>query len=72
MLSETFRYVSLEVQARGARRVELGEPVGCTVLEYDTPLVALVAPNGYKGVRPASASVEDKGMIHKEDRIWQS
>ena len=43
----------------------------CTVLEYDTPLTALVAPNGYKGTRPASASVEDKGMIHKEDRIWQ-
>ena len=31
----------------------------CTVMQYDTPLAVLVAPNGYKGTRPASTSVED-------------
>ena len=44
--------------------------LGCTVSKYDTPLAALVAPNGYKGTRPASASVEDKGMIDTEERTW--
>ena len=45
-----------------SNRVSRATIPGCTVLEYDTPLAALLAPNGYK----------DKGMIHKEDRIWQS
>ena len=39
---------------------------GCTVWEYDTPPAAFVAPNGYKGTRPASASVEHNGIIHTE------
>ena len=43
---------------------------GCTVWEYDTPPAAFVAPNGYKGRRPASASEEDTGMIHMEVGLW--
>ena len=46
--------------------------LGCTVSKYDAPLAALVAPNGYKGTRPASASVEDNGMIHTEVGLWWS
>ena len=45
-----------------SNRVSQATIPGCTVLEYDTPLAALVAPNGSK----------DNGMIHKEDRICQS
>ena len=44
---------------RGARRGSTGEPGNCPGLhrrEYDTLPAALVAPNGYKGTRPASAS----------------
>ena len=44
--------------------------LGCTVMQYDTPLAALVAPNGYKGTRPASTSVEHNGMIHMEVGLW--
>ena len=54
-------------QAGRARRRQLGEPgsvsLGCTVEQYDTPLAALVAPNGYMGLGPASTSVEDTGII---------
>ena len=53
--------------ASGVRRRQLGEPgsisLGCTVEQYDTPLAALVAPNGYMGMGPASTSVEDTGNI---------
>jgi len=44
--------------------------LGCTEKQYDTPLAAFVAPNGYKGTRPASASVEHNGMIHTEVGLW--
>ena len=47
---------------RGARRSPLGEPGDdprLHVVKFDTPPVALVAPNGYVGDRPASTSVED-------------
>ena len=43
----------------GDRWVSRATALDCTVGQYDTPLAALVAPNGYKGTRPASASVED-------------
>ena len=43
----------------GDRWVSRSTALDCTVGQYDTPLAALVAPNGYKGTRPASASVED-------------
>ena len=42
----------------------------CTVGQYDTPLAALVAPNGYKGTRPASTSVEDINIISSGGGTW--
>ena len=42
----------------------------CTVSKCDTPLAASVTPNGYKGTRPASTSVEHNGMIHTEVGLW--
>ena len=44
--------------------------LGCTEKQYVTPLVVPVAPNGYKGTRPASTSVEHNGMIHTEVGLW--
>ena len=58
---------------RGARRWTAGEPSYCSGLhrrKYDTPLTALDAPNGYKGTRPASTSVEHNGIIHTEVGLW--
>ena len=46
--------------------------LSCTVEQYGTPPIAHVAPNGYKGTRPASASAEDsdKRLVHGEVRTW--
>ena len=41
--------------------------LGCTDEQYDTPPIALVAPNGYMGTRPASTSGEDiRALSHTE------
>ena len=59
---------------RGARRSQLGEPGGildCTGVKFDTPPAVLVAPNGYKGSRPASTSVEDETPSHPGGCLWQ-
>ena len=43
--------------------------LGCTAKQYDTPLAALVAPNGYKGTRPTSTSVEHNGTLVSVSRV---
>ena len=56
--------------ASSAHQVSQAHVLGCTERQYVTPPAALVAPNGYKGTRPASASVEHNGMIHMEAGLW--
>ena len=48
--------------------------LNCTVEQYGTPPIAYVAPNGYKGTRPASTSAEDndRAIVHTEVEIWWS
>ena len=43
----------------GSYRVSRVTTLGCTDGQFDTPIVTLVAPNGYKGFGPASTSLED-------------
>ena len=52
--------------ASSLQRVRQAVDLGCTERQYVTSPAALVASDGYKGTRPASASVEHNGMIHTE------
>ena len=54
-----------EGDASSVHGVSQAHVLGCTERQYVTPPAALVAPNGYKGTRPASASVEQPSFMSR-------